>query len=169
MTPSLSASLLPKTLGPPKRPAARLLTSAIALAIITQGAPAHAQDLRKFDASYFETYAPRTAADMIERLPGFQLTAGSDERGLGAGGANVLINGQLITGKGETPLEQLSRIPATNVVHIEIVEGETLDIPGLDGPVADIVTRGGQTSGTWRWSPEFRPRTRSDCPYAPSG
>jgi hypothetical protein len=161
MTPSLSASLLPKTLGPPKRPAARLLTSAIALAIITQVAPAHAQDLRKFDASYFETYAPRTAADMIERLPGFQLTAGSDERGLGAGGANVLINGQLITGKGETPLEQLSRIPATNVVHIEIVEGETLDIPGLDGPVADIVTRGGQTSGTWRWSPEFRPRNKA--------
>ncbi|MGJ8560911.1 MAG: hypothetical protein ACSHX3_11800 [Litorimonas sp.] len=143
------------------RTSPRLFASAVALALIHHASPAHAQDLRKFDARYFDTFAPRTAADMIERLPGFQLTAGSEDRGLGAGGANVLINGQLITGKGETPLEQLSRIPATNVLHIEIVDGETLDIPGLNGPVADIVTRGGQTSGTWRWSPEFRPRNEA--------
>lgn len=137
------------------------LAGAVALALIAYAGPGYAQDLQKFDARYFETFSPRTAADMIERLPGFQLTAGSEARGLGAGGANVLINGQLITGKGETPLEQLARIPATNVVHIEIVDGETLDIPGLNGPVADIVTRGGQTSGTWRWSPEFRPRNEA--------
>jgi len=152
---------LPSAHRPYKRQISFFFSGALALALVAHGAPAHAQDLRKFDASYFETFAPRTAADMIERLPGFQLTAGSDERGLGSGGANVLINGQLITGKGETPLEQLARIPATNIVHIEIVEGETLDIPGLDGPVADIVTRGGQTSGTWRWSPEFQPRNKA--------
>lgn len=145
----------------------RLLAGVFTLALINHASPVHAQNQNpdqsalKFEAAYFETFSPRTAADMIERLPGFQLTAASEDRGLGTGGANVLINGQLITGKGETPVEQLARIPATNVVYIQIVEGEVLNIPGLNGPVANIVTRGGKTSGTWRWSPEFRPRNEA--------
>lgn len=143
------------------RPISLAISGLAMLAVMATAAAVHAKDLQKFDASYFEVFAPRTAADMIERLPGFQLTAASDDRGLGAGGANILINGQLITGKGETPLEQLSLIPATNIAHIQIIDGETLDIPGLSGPVADVVTRRSQTSGTWRWSPEFRPRNEA--------
>src|SRR3546814_18167640 len=52
---------------------------------------------------------------------------------------------------------QLSRIPGGNVERIEIVDGATLDIPGLSGQVANIVYRADGISGQFSWKPQFRP------------
>ena len=111
-----------------------------------------------YPAVYFERYAPRTALDMVSRIPGFQIDSDDDDkRGLGNGGANVLINGDRISGKTD-PRDQLSRINAKNVVSIKIVDGTSLDIPGLSGQVANITTKTTGISGTWEWQSEFRNR-----------
>ncbi len=111
---------------------------------------------RDFDFAYFEAFAPRTALDMVSRIPGFQIDSGdTSKRGLGNGGANVLINGDRISGK-TNARDQLSRINAKNVVSIRIVDGTSLDIPGLSGQVADITTNTTGVSGTWEWRGELR-------------
>lgn len=111
---------------------------------------------RSFEPAYFTQYAPRTALDMLRRIPGFQLDSGDSKRGLGVGGANVLINGQRLTGKSDDPFDQVGRIAAKNVVKIEIVDGNSLNIAGLSGQVANITTKTTGITGTWEWRPEWR-------------
>lgn len=110
-----------------------------------------------FEAKFFEQYAPRTALDMLFQVPGFQLDGGDNKRGLGQGGANVLVNGERVTGKADIG-SQLSRVTAANVTRIEIVDGASLDIPGLSGQVANIITENKGVAGTWSWAPEWRAR-----------
>ena len=122
------------------------------------GAIAWAQDTQdSFEASFFDQYAPRNALEMINQIPGFQLQGADNRRGLGQGGANVLINGERLTGKSDVG-SQLTRIVSESVVRIEIKDGASLDIPGLSGQVANIVTKTTGSTGTWRWAPEFRKR-----------
>jgi len=137
------------------------VTAALTL-ILSQSAltPAFAQTIQDtFEPEFFAQYAPRTAIEMVERIPGFQLQGADDRRGLGQGGANVLVNGERLTGKTDVGA-QLSRIVAENVVRIEIRDGATLDIPGLSGQVANIITKTTKQTGTWSWTPEFRDRQR---------
>lgn len=110
-----------------------------------------------YPRDYFDQYAPATAFEMIVRIPGFNLSGANFGRGLGQGGANVLINGERLTGKTDVG-SQLSRIGAANVVQINIVDGAALKIPGLSGQVANIITKSTGISGTFEWTPEFRPR-----------
>ncbi len=121
-----------------------------------QSAPAASDKGETYERVYFDQYAPATALDMIRRIPGFNLSEANFGRGLGQGGANVLINGERLTGKTDVG-SQLSRIAASNVVKIAIVDGATLDIPGLSGQVANITTITTGVSGTFEWTPEFRP------------
>ena len=109
-----------------------------------------------YEPAYFTAFAPRTARDMVGRIPGFQISSGDNKRGLGQGGANVLINGERISGK-TSPFEQLGRIPAGSVIRIEILDGTSLDIPGLSGDVANITTKTIGVNGTFEWRPEWRP------------
>ena len=102
-------------------------------------------------------YAPRNAIDMLRNIPGFVLRIDqSDSRGLGQATDNVIVNGQRLPGKSNA-YEQLTRIPVSSVVRIEIVDGAALSLPGLSGQVADIVTRPDAFSGQFEWTPEFRP------------
>jgi len=94
---------------------------------------------------------------MISRIPSFSISFAENKRGLGQGGANVLVNGKRITGKTDA-VSQLGRIAAGNVVRIEILDGAALDIPGLSGQVANVVTTTSGLTGTWSWEPEFRRR-----------
>lgn len=112
-----------------------------------------------FENDYFAQYAPATAFDMIIRIPGFNLSSANFGRGLGQGGANVLINGDRLTGKTDVR-DQLARISAKNVVRVEIADGASLGIPGLSGQVANILTSSTGLSGTFEWSPEFRPNLK---------
>lgn len=104
----------------------------------------------------FAQFAPRTALDMLNRVPGFSIRSEEIERGFGEASGNVVINGQRISGKSNDVVTELGRIPAANVDRIEIVEGETFDIPGLTGQVANVITRAARISGQWAYRPEFR-------------
>ena len=143
--------------------AAATLPAAPALAQVTGDAPppepavsASAEGARTYSPADFARFAPRNALDMLRQVPGFIVQRPDERRGLGEGGGNVLINGRRTSGKSNDALTELSRIPARNVTRIEIVDGATLDIPGLTGQVANIIATIGGSSGQFAWRPEFR-------------
>lgn len=125
------------------------------------------QERDLYPAAFFNTYVPRTALDMVARIPGFQIQQGdTSRRGLGQGGANILINGERLTGKAD-PFAQLDQLLASSVVEIRIREGATLSIPGLSGQVADItVKKSTKLQGTWEWNPQFRKRLQPNLTNA---
>ena len=104
----------------------------------------------------FAQFAPRTAYDMLSRVPGFGIKEEEDERGLGEATGNVVINGQRISGKSNDVVTELTRIPAQNVERIEIVDGATLKITGLSGRVANVIVKSTGIHGQWAYRPEFR-------------
>ena len=128
------------------------------LSAMAQEAPpaATVEGARTYTPADFARYAPRNALDMLEQVPGFQIREADIERGLGEATGNVLINGQRVSGKSNDVLTQLGSIPAGNVVRIEIRDGATLDIPGLSGQVANVVSKAGGISGQWSWNPDVR-------------
>lgn len=145
------------------------LTATVSLGLIlasTALTPTYAQTTTgSFEPDFFAQYAPRNALDMVTQIPGFQLQGADDRRGLGQGGANVLINGARVAGKSDIGA-QLSRIVADNVVRIDIQDGASLDIPGLSGQVANIITKSTGQTGTWSWAPQFRQNQRSNFGHA---
>ena len=123
----------------------------------TATAPEGSSD-RTYEASHFDRFAPQTALDMLNQVPGFTIRQATVERGLGEATGNVLLNGQRISNKSDDILAQLRRIPAGNVVRIEVRDGAALGIPGLSGQVANVVSRASSLRGQWAWRPEFRAR-----------
>ena len=122
---------------------------------------------RVFAPSDFARFAPRTALDMVSRIPGFSIAtddgdsffgSSSSQRGLGQANQNILLNGQRVSAKSNDAATALSRIEADDVIRIEVVDGATLDIPGLTGEVANIVYRSSDLGGTFSWEPFFRER-----------
>jgi hypothetical protein len=120
--------------------------------------PAAADGSKTFLPADFTRFAPRNALDMLRNVPGFTIREATQERGLGTATGNVLINGQRISGKSNDVLTELGRIPASNVVRIEIREAATLNVPGLSGQVANVVVKADAFSGQFAWRPEFRQR-----------
>ena len=114
---------------------------------------------RVYEPTYFSQFAPRNALDMVARIPGFAIAGGDDNglRGLGQATQNVVVNGARFSSKSESVEDQLRRIPAGDVIRIEMVDGNTLDIPGLTGLVANVVYKTGGVSGQFRWNTGFRP------------
>jgi outer membrane receptor for ferrienterochelin and colicins len=111
---------------------------------------------RTYVPADFAQFAPKTALDMLNRVPGFGIKQEDDERGLGEATGNVVINGQRLSGKSNDVVTELSRIPAQDVERIEIVDGATLKISGLTGQVANVIVRSGGIKGQWQYRPEFR-------------
>src|SRR5690348_6379601 len=70
---------------------------------VTPTTPVQGQNSRTktYDATFFSQYAPRTAYDIVQRVPGFQLDLGAtqtnqgtvDVRGFAGTAGNVVING----------------------------------------------------------------------------
>jgi outer membrane receptor for ferrienterochelin and colicins len=94
-----------------------------------------------YPASFFSQYEPYSVNDMLVRIPGITVaqggggpsggpgsSGGSNRRGLGAGGDQVLINGRRIAGKENEGNSQLSRISASQVQYIEIIRGTSGDL-----------------------------------------
>ena len=104
-----------------------------------------------YEAAFFQRYAPVTALDMVNNLPGFRLDNGdSDTRGFGGAAGNVIINGARISAKSETPENILGRIPAADVLRIEVIRGQVggLDLRGQN-VVANVIRTGDTASGAW--------------------
>ena len=113
---------------------------------------------RVFTPDYFTQFAPRNALDMVSRIPGFTIDDGNNgQRGLGQANQNVIVNGERFSSKSDSLREQLVRIPAADIIRIEILDGTALDIPGLSGQVANVVYKSNGTSGQFRWRAGFRP------------
>ncbi len=113
-------------------------------------------DIQTYAPDYFAQFAPQTAADMVAQIPGFEIRGGEGgERGFGQASLNILINGRRPSSKSSGANDILRRIPADNVKRIEIVDGATLDIPGLNGQVANIIAKTGEFSGSWDYAMRF--------------
>lgn len=123
---------------------------------------------QRYTAADFDRFAPRTALDMVEKVPGFAIVTGTNggDRGLGQATQNVLINGERIANKSTDARSALQRIAATQVAYIDIVDGASLNVPGLTGQVANVVLVAGTATGgfrtTVRWQPEWRPRLQKN-------
>lgn len=151
-----------------------LLAASLAAFALPLSGVAHAQDnatpvvsdsevvapstARIFKLVDFERFAPRNALDMLNRVPGFSVQSDDQGRGLGQAGTNVLINGQRLSSKSQDIFVQLRRVTVDNVERIEIVDGTTLNLPGLSGQAANVITRYGDTGGSYEWRTIHRPK-----------
>lgn len=100
----------------------------------------------RFEAAFFAPYAPRTALDIVQHIPGFTLDLGNaDARGFAGAAGNVVINGERPSTKSEALDTFLALIPASLVVRVEVGSG---DLYGADystrSEVANLIlTEGG--------------------------
>ena len=132
-----------------------------------------------YPASYFAEFEPFSVSDMLDRIPGINVargggrggsgsgsSGGSNRRGLGAGGDQVLINGRRIAGKENEGNDQLSRISASQVEYIEIIRGTSgdLDVRG-GGQVINIVMLESESSSSIAY--EFNIDRTWDSTYKP--
>jgi len=151
---------------------------ALLLALLGSAAPAFAQDAaptptdapppvaaestaapgaRTYTPADFARFSPRSALDMLNNVPGFAIEeSDTDRRGLGQATGNVLINGERFSGKSTDIFTELGRISASNVARIEVVDGATLNISGLTGQVANVITLSSGLSGNFVWRPQIR-------------
>ncbi|MAP94916.1 MAG: hypothetical protein CMK07_08195 [Ponticaulis sp.] len=83
--------------------------------------------VQRFGARYFERYNPVTAADMVARVPGFEIDNGEDRRGFGGTAGNVLVNGERPSSKDDIE-DQLKRIPAGSVERLELLSGSSANV-----------------------------------------
>ncbi len=84
-----------------------------------------------YPREYFNQYAPNSALDIIQRVPGFQFDAGAgnDVRGLAGSTGNVLIDGSRPASKTDNIESQLLRINANTIERVELIRGGA---PGID-------------------------------------
>src|SRR3569833_3460684 len=118
--------------------------------------PAQGSRTTVYDAGFFAQYAPRSAYDIVRRIPGFTLDLGNssaasgvDVRGFAGTAGNIVLNGGRPSSKSETRDVLLSRIPASRVVRVEVGPG---DLYGADysskTQVANLILKeGGGTAG----------------------
>jgi hypothetical protein len=145
---------------------ARASAASALLILLQSAAPALAQQAgtapaagtgRVYLPADFSRFAPRTALDMVEQIPGFSIRGVEERRGFGQGSGNIVVNGRRISGKTNDAITELSRIPADRVMRIEVVDAATLDISGLSGQVANIIVKAGAVKTTFEWRPGLRP------------
>ena len=113
---------------------------------------------RVFTPADFVRFAPTNALDMLNQVPGFAVRDDDQGRGLGQASTNVLINGERLASKSQSVFDLLSRVTADNVIRIEIVDGAELQMPGLSGQVANVITRNGAVSGRYQYRTMHRPK-----------
>lgn len=114
------------------------LASALALAApapgteaqaIAPAAPAPTAGVITYPPEFFAASQPSTAFDMVSRLPGFTVDVGDSVRGFEGAAGNVLIDGQRPTTKTDDLEEILRRVPASQVLRIDLIRGGA---PGVD-------------------------------------
>lgn len=133
---------------------AALACSAAFLSLPSAAQDAAAEDTTLvYPAAFFAQWLPRTANDMIARIPGLENQRGQGGpsggggnvtrggRGLGGGGGQeILINGKRVAGKNNDSGTMLARITAEQVDYIELIRGTSgeLDVRG-SGQVINVV------------------------------
>lgn len=119
-----------------------------------------------YDAAFFAQYNPQTALDMVRQTPGFTLDGGDDRRGFSGAVGNLLIDGVRPSTKSQSLDGILSRIPANQVVRIEVLRGAAVSGDASGQAVLLNVVRT-PTAGSGVWETGFEITSR-DVP-APRG
>ena len=106
-----------------------------------------------YEATFYDSFTPRTALDMINQTPGFVLdTNGNDAERRGFSGAvgNVLIDGQRLGAKSQSLQDVLGRVAAREVLRIEVLRGSAVagDASGA-AVLANVVRTPSAGGGTW--------------------
>jgi outer membrane receptor for ferrienterochelin and colicins len=146
----------------------------------------------RYPAAYFEEWAPVTAQDMMDRIPG--LSSGGGSRGgfssggrgrggpggggggggggrgfgSGSGGSEMLINGKRTAGKNNSTGSQLGTITADQVNYFEIIRGTSgeLDVRG-SGQVVNVVLFEELSSSTIQYEASIE--MAEDDTFSPAG
>jgi hypothetical protein len=132
-----------------------LLASALAPAAGAQPAEPPAQPAVPsgrvvHETDFFARFSPRTALDMIRQVPGFTLIEGSGRRGFAGAVGNVLVDGDRPIAKSQTLSDILQRIPAAQVVRIELLRGaEIAGDPSGQAVIANVVRTRAAGGGAW--------------------
>ena len=133
-----------------------------------------------YPASYFVQWGPRTAQDMLDRIPGQASTGGpggpgggsptAGGRGLGSGsgGTEILIDGKRTAGKNNQAGGLLRRIATDQVKEIQIIRGTSgeLDVRG-SGQVINVVLFEALASQSVSW--DASAAMAQDGEFNPSG
>ncbi len=101
-----------------------------------------------YPANFFDDIRPTSALDMVQRIPGFTYNRGdTNVRGFAGSGGNVLIDGAPPTSKSVRLDDVLRRIPADNVLQVDLIRGGA---PGIDmqgqSVVANVIRKGGAST-----------------------
>lgn len=111
-----------------------------------------------YAASFYARYSPKTGLDMINETPGFALAETGDRRGFAGAAGNILIDGERPIAKSQTLSDILQRIPAAQVLRIEILRGGAGDVSG-QAVVANIVRTRSAGQGVYQLGVEYAGRT----------
>ena len=132
--------------------AAVVLAGLFPVAVIGQSAPPeNSSGQRSFTADFFAAYAPVSALDMVNRIPGFSIESSEGRRGFGENAGNVLIDGDRPSTKSDDVKTILSRIPASQVERIELTEqaGGDGEAQGK-GQIVNVIRKSGASfTGTY--------------------
>ena len=106
------------------------------------GASALDPNVTAYPAAFFTEFRPVSALDMIGRIPGFQFDGGTFGRGFAGTVGNILIDGERPPVRSDSLQSVLSRIPAAQVVRIDIVRAGAggIDMQGK-AVVANVIRR----------------------------
>jgi hypothetical protein len=104
-----------------------------------------------YDADFYAQFAPRTALDMVNQTPGFTLDGGDDQtRGFSGAVGNVLIDGERLGAKSQSLEDVLLRVPASEVLRIEILRGADVAGDASNAAVlANVIRTRTAGGGTW--------------------
>ncbi len=90
-----------------------------------QTAPVQASRATVYPVTFFAPFAPANALDIARHVPGFSLDkAKEDVRGFAGAAGNVVFNGARSSSKSDAIEVQLSRIPASRVLRVEVGPGD---------------------------------------------
>ena len=135
------------------------MPSSFAGAALAQSAGVPGELVRTYLPQELARFAPRTALEMLEMVPGFVISDTESRRGLGSSTENILINGRPVSGKTNDAADALRRIGASQVVRIEIRTSGSGEAGGVGRQIANVIVENKRaTSGQFSWRPSARLR-----------
>ncbi len=128
-------------------------------ATVTSTSTAPASDRVVYEAAFFAQYNPQTALDMVRQVPGFALDGGAERRGFSGAVGNLLVDGLRPSTKSQSLDGILSRIPANQVVRLEVLRGAAVagDASG-QSMLLNVVRTPTAGSGVWEGGFEYTSR-----------
>lgn len=114
-----------------------------------------------YPAAFYAPFAPRTALDMVKQTPGFVLPEDAElRRGFAGAVGNVLIDGERLVAKSQTVSDALQRVPAREVLQIELLRAAAADASGAS-VLANVVRIPSTGGGAWALGVEHAHRDPS--------